>query len=124
MIISATITKIHIDNDNDVEQIDFVDKEKALTGYIELPLSFFSFENAGLHQIELEIQPADFEIKEEKSDRLKIAFNTKFYRLSKSGENTTRHFSAGGLLVTLTSKKPLDIAGSDEREFKILVRTK
>ncbi|MFQ5977652.1 MAG: hypothetical protein ACE5OZ_05950 [Candidatus Heimdallarchaeota archaeon] len=123
MIITASITKLEFDTDNDVEQIHFEDRDQEITGFIEIPLHVFSFSEADTSTIEVEIRPADVEIDDKDKKRLKVAYNAIFYQLTRTGDVTTRHLSAGGYLVRLASKKALDIAAGDEREFKILVRT-
>lgn len=122
MKIFGSISKIDHDSDNEVEQIHFEDKDQEITGFIEIPASIFSFAEADLRAIEVEIRPGEDEIEEKDKNRLKIAYNAIFYQLTRKGDITTRHLSAGGHLVRLASKKALDIAAGDEREFKILVR--
>ena len=123
MKIAASIQRIDLDSDNDVEQIHFEDKEKRITGFIEIPKSNFSFVDADIRAFEIEIRSANLEIEDKDVDRLKIAYNCIFFQLTRKDDITTRHFSAGGFLFRISSKAALDIAAKDEREFKVLVRT-
>ncbi|MFX0113887.1 MAG: hypothetical protein ACFFB3_05030 [Candidatus Hodarchaeota archaeon] len=122
MIIIASISKIDLDSDNEVEQIYFEDRDQEISGFIEIPINIFSFSEADIRAIEVEMRPIEDEIGEKDKDRLKIAYNATFYQITRKGDTTTRHLSAGGYLIRLTSKRALEIAGGEEREFKILVR--
>ena len=120
MIIKAERMRIEEDTDNNLWMIDFSDEKRELRGRIEIPSKIVSMEE--VKELEIEIisrnklkEPLD-------NSNSRIVFNTKTFRTKTQDKEKIYSFSAGGLMIRLSSGKAISEFKGGLKEFIIIVR--
>lgn len=117
---SGEIIRLEYDRFVDIERISFRDEKLKTENYLEIPRSVISFEEGD--SIKLEI--TDDEKKVDMKKKPKMVLNTTLFLIRPSKANEEDYifqFSAGGLILRITTRDNQIFRLRGNRKFKLVL---